>query len=285
MTNRTLILIAGAVVLLLLAAGGAWYFGLFGGTEEDSDLKLATLTPLQPVKNDVCSTFAPEGWQITDSSTNGTLFSLASADHRMLANFTVLAVKGAIAHGSATQPATPPGAFVQQLAAVLSNAPVRVIASGRKYGAFHVMAIESAGYGGYILYYVFPIPSDPAGYGVLVRMALGDKNSRASLATAGSVAAAILCKSVDVPQRLGKEIDGNASHGTGITAACHGGKCDDRDLAGSFNAELGTGWLHDSAGGNYNVDVEGGYTDSGPDGAGYYAMIDNSRTRMQPGLQ
>lgn len=285
MTTRTLILIAGAVVVLLLAAGGAWYFGLVGGSEEFADLKMAALTPLHPIKSDTCASVAPDGWQVSDSNENGTLVSMTSSDHSMIANFTVLAVKGAVAQGTATQPGTPPGLFVQQLVTLLSNAPVHVIASGRGYGAFHVMALESGRFGGYVLYHVFPLNEDKVGYGVLLRIALGDKNSRTSLATAGSVAAAIRCKAVAMPQSLGHDIDGNDSHGTGITAACHAGKCDDRDLAGNFNSELGTGWVHDSAGGNYNVDVAGGYSDSGPDGPGYYAMIDGSRTKLQPGLQ
>lgn len=272
--NRNIWLILGAAVLVLLVGAGAWY--VLG--DRGPEVKLAELTPLREIHSAACTTQVPDGWGIVDGNTNGTLLTLTSSDRAMVANYTVTAVTGPVAQ------TMPPGAFVQQLATVLTNAPVKIIAGGRDFGGYHVMAIESGRYGGYILFHAFALQSNNAGYGILMRLALGDKNSRTSLATAGSVVAAIRCKAVQMPQPLNAETNSADNHDTGTTAACRAGKCDDSDLAGSFNAQLGTGWVHDSKGRNYNVDVVGAYNDDGPDGPGYYATIDGSREILHPGL-
>ncbi len=274
-------LIAAAVVALLLAGGAYWYFA--GGANYDG-VTFARTDALLPVKAARCETFAPFGWTTEDANQNGTLFSLASQDRSMIASYAGIPVSGRIARGGDGQPGTPPGLFVRQLLQVLTNAPVKVIADGRDYGGFKVMALESGRYGGYALYHIFPLPKDPAGYGVLMRVALGNKDSRASLGTAGAVAAATRCTTISMPQRAGKDFDAAANHGTGITAGCAKGRCDDADLAGAFNAELGTGWAHDDAGHNYAIDV-GAWNDAGPDGPGYYAAIGGDKLKLQPGLQ
>ena len=55
--------------------------------------------------------------------------------------------------------------------------------------------------------------------------------------------------------------------------------------AGTYNAQLGTGWVHDSLGRNYNVDVTSDYDANGPDGPGYYGIVGGTREKLQPGLQ
>lgn len=279
--TRNILLIAAAVVLLLLAGGGFWYFK---NSAKYDDVKFARADALLPVKTARCETFAPFGWTVTDSNENGTLFTLASIDHGMIASYAGIRVSGRIAGGADGQSGTPPGLFVRQLLQVLTNAPIKVVADGRAYGGFQVMALESGRYGGYALYHIFPLRDDPAGYGVLMRVALGNKDSRVSLGTAGAVAAATLCKTFAMPQRAGKDFDAAANHGAGTTALCRKGQCDDRDLAGAFNAELGTGWAHDGAGHNYALDV-GDWNDAGPDGPGYYATIGDDRLKLEPGLQ
>ena len=69
------------------------------------------------------------------------------------------------------------------------------------------------------------------------------------------------------------------NHGAGST-----GRGSDGDIVGDYNAQLGTGWVHDSAGDNYNVDVAGDWSETGPEGPGFYKRNCNDVTKLEPGL-
>jgi glucan-binding YG repeat protein len=60
--------------------------------------------------------------------------------------------------------------------------------------------------------------------------------------------------------------------------------CDDRDFAGTYNAQLGTGWVHSESGRNYLRDPDTQKWENGPDGPGYYVHHDNgNQEKLQPG--
>ncbi len=120
---------------------------------------------------------------------------------------------------------------------------------------------------------------DPAGYGLIMRIAIGSARDPRSVGVAGAVAAATRCQSITHPSDGPVYHAPRDDHGTGRT-----GDGGDGDLAGTYNAQLGTGWVHDSAGNNYNVDVTTDYHATGPDGPGYYRQNGNDLIKLDPGL-
>lgn len=278
MKFRLWLIVAGVAVLAMAVV---WYFAGFAIPFTGGNAKLASLEPLSALNGDHCQTFAPDGWSITDANAKGTIFTTASLDHSMVAGYLSVVVSGAVARGANGQPPTPPRAFASQMAMVFTGAPIESTLDGPKFGADEVMTITSGAYGGYILYHAFAIRTDPDGYGLIMRIALGNKEDKKSIGTAGSAAAAVHCQVVSIPQA----VDIESSHGTGTTSRCRNGICDDTDLAGTFNAKFGTGWVHDSNGANYNVDVVDDFSEDGPDGPGYYGLVNGTQEKLQPGLQ
>jgi hypothetical protein len=270
--------ILAAVTAALVIIAAVWFFI---GNPFAPEAKIAEVEAINPLNQDHCHTLAPDGWLVQDSNAGGTIFTASSIDHTMVAGYVGLKVPGAVAQGGNGQPPSPPATFVKQMAQVFTGAPIESTLDAPKFGAYQVMTVTSGQYGGYILYHAFAVTTDPKGYGLIMRIALGPKDDKHAIAAAGSVAAATRCDAVAIPQK----VDLGLAHGTGTTGACREGHCDDVDLAGSYNAQFGIGWAHDSNGQNYNVDVMGDFSESGPDGPGYYAEIDGEPQRLEPGLQ
>jgi len=75
-----------------------------------------------------------------------------------------------------------------------------------------------------------------------------------------------------------------ADKATGTSTRCQSsGNCDDGDLAGTYNVQLGTGYVHSDSGQNFIVDPSTDYHQTGPDGPGYYVMVGNSLQKAEPG--
>ena len=238
--------------------------------------------PLTPVSAGQCQTSAPDGWTVAETNPNGTIFSLTSADQSMKAIYA----------GMGTAPIATPSQIVQQMIQTATGAPVNVLTDGESFGDYQVMTFSSGAYGGYALYYKadgipdYTLPAAAQSFVLITRIAMGANGDKHSLATAGSVAAAIRCQAVVIPKPIGGNTDRGSSHGAGTSARCSsGGSCDDSDLAGTYNAQLGTGWAHDSLGRNYNVDVTSDWNDNGPDGPGYYANVGGTQEKLQGGIE
>ncbi|MBV9044818.1 MAG: hypothetical protein JO294_06815, partial [Alphaproteobacteria bacterium] len=250
--------------------------------------------PLTPIAEGQCQTYAPSGWTVVETNPNGTFFRTASADQSMQAAYVGMGMHGDLnIPGLANFQTTPPNVMLQQVIGAISNAAVNVTADGETFGGYTVMRFTSGNYSGYALYYRasqmpdFTLPDGgQSAYILIARIAFGANGDNRSVATAGSVAAAIRCTAIVIPHPIGGDTDRSSSHGAGTSAKCSGGgSCDDSDLAGTYNAQLGTGWVHDSLGRNYNVDVTADYNDNGPDGPGYYASVGGTQEKLQPGLQ
>ena len=238
--------------------------------------------PLTPVSAGQCQTSAPDGWTVVETNPNGTIFSLTSADQSMKAVYI----------GMGTAPIATPSQMVQQMIGGATGAPVNVISDGGNFGDYQVMTFSSGAYGGYALYYKadgihdYTLPVAAQSFVLIARIAMGANGDKHSLATAGSVAAAIRCHAVVIPKPIGGDSDRSSGHGAGTSAKCSSGAgCDDSDLAGTYNVQLGTGWAHDSLGRNYNVDVTTDWRDNGPDGPGYYANVGGSPEKLQGGIE
>lgn len=257
-------------------SGGGLLSGLTSGGSGSGPV------PLTPIAAGQCQTFAPDGWTVTETNPAGTAFALVSADRSMMALYA----------GMGTAPLMTPSQLVQQIIGAETGAPVNVLSDGETFGDYQVMKFSSGAYSGYVLYYKADAIYDPTlppgaqSYILIARIAMGANGDNQSVATAGSVAAAIRCHAVVIPKPIGGGTDRSSSHGAGTSAKCAGGgECDDSDLAGTYNAQLGTGWAHDSLGRNYNVDVTSDWNDNGPDGPGYYASVGGTQEKLQGGIE
>jgi hypothetical protein len=248
--------------------------------------------PLSPVAAGQCATQAPAGWTMVETNPNGSIFRVASADQTQQAAYMAMGM-----HGDANLPSlniyvptTPPNVLLQQAIGGIAGGPVNVISDGQTFGGYTVMTFTSGAYSGYALYYRasqnpdYTLPdAGQSAYILVARIAFGVAGDNKSVATAGSVAAAIRCSAIVIPHPIGGDTDRHASHGAGTSAKCEGGgDCDDSDLAGTYNAQLGTGWVHNpNTGQNYNVSVTDDWVENGPAGSGFYAP---DGTKLDPGM-
>jgi hypothetical protein len=85
-----------------------------------------------------------------------------------------------------------------------------------------------------------------------------------------------------VPVKLRDSVP-NSGLPQGTSSSCQAGNCDDGDLAGTYNVQLGTGYVHSETGQNFLVDPASDYQSTGPDGPGYYRQVGNSYEKLIPG--
>jgi hypothetical protein len=234
--------------------------------------------PLQPLQSGQCRTFAPQGWRITDANRDGTVFSLASADGAMLASYAGAAVGTGQVQGFYGPQYRTPLIFAMYAVGVLTGEQAQQSAPAEQVGPYRAIRFStSGGRQGYVLLYTFRVP-DPGGYGVMMRIAVAPANDPGDVGVAGAVAAATRCTAQLHPPPGGGYHASREDHGAGSS----GGGSD--DVVGDYNAQLGTGWVHDDACNNYNVDVSSDWSDNGPDGGGFYKRNGNDVTKLKPGL-
>ncbi len=234
--------------------------------------------PLQQIAQGQCRTFAPAGWRVVDSNPQGTVFTLSSADGSMTASYAGTAVGGGQAAGYYGDQFRSPESFALYAIDGMTNEQAQAAGPEQAVGYYQVLNFATASHRGYALLYRFAVPADPSGYGVIMRIAIG--TDPRSVSVAGAVAAATRCSAVVMPSRGADYEPPSDEHDTGKAVGD-----DDSTLAGTYNAQLGTGWVHDGAGNNYNVDVADDYHETGPDGPGYYRQNGNDLIKLQPGLE
>lgn len=251
--------------------------GLFGGGVASN---ASEPIPLQPLGAGQCRTFAPAGWRVTDANRQGTAFTVASPDGNMTASYGAVGVNGGAAAGYYGEQFRTPENLALYTVSVLTNERAQAADPEQSFGYYQVLSFATARHRGYVLLYKFAIPADPAGYGLILRIAIGSASDSHSVAGAGSVAAATRCTStlVPPPADMPRPTADSETHDTGKSGD------DDVTMAGTYNAQLGTGWVHDSTGQNYNVDVTSDYHETGPDGPGFYKRNGNDLIKLTPGL-
>ena len=234
--------------------------------------------PLQPMQAGQCRTFAPEGWRIVDQNRDGTVFTLASPDGRMLASYAGAAIGSGQVAGYYGQQFRTPETFALYAAGVVTGEPARAAGPDEPVGPYKAIRFQTGSRQGYVLLYTFRVP-DPGGFGVVMRIAAAPAGDAHATGVAGAVATATRCTATVHPSEGPVWHAPRDDHGAGSTGQGSGG-----DIVGDYNAQLGTGWVHDDAGNNYNVDVAGDWSENGPDGPGFYKRNGNDVTKLQPGL-
>ncbi len=233
--------------------------------------------PLSPLSSGPCSTFAPEGWQVTDKNNEGTIFTTQSADKRQIAAYAGMAINGGSAAGAYGPQFRSPEAATLYIVSQMTGEDTQTDGAEEPVGSYQAMHFKSATHSGYVLIYRFSLPADPAGYGMILRVAVGNSDAK-SLGIAGSVMAATRCQSSlrPPPQGMAEYHARTDDHGAGSSD-----QGDDVTMAGTYNSQLGTGWVHDSTGRNYNVSVTDDWR-NGPEGEGFYGP---NGEKLQSGLQ
>jgi len=241
--------------------------------------RAANPTPVQPVRNQYCHALAPSGWNIVDQDDRGATFSVASPDRGLTATYGIVAINSGQVAGYYGPQYRTPAAFAQFLASTVAGEPVRP-AGFQPFNGLQVMNFAGSKRG-FVIYRVYPLPADPGGYILSARIAVGRSESDVSMA--GAVAASIECStSFKAPPGGYAQVHAKSAE-TGISKRCKAGDCGDSDLAGTYNAQLGTGYVHSASGTNYLVDVTSDYHATGPDGPGYYRQVGNSLEKLEPG--
>jgi hypothetical protein len=266
---------AGAQTMSAAPAGVASQAGggAAGGLTPTAGAGPTALTLLQAGN---CKTYAPQGWRITDQNASGTVFTTTSADGQLIGSYGGVIVNAAQAAGVYGPQFRSPDAFVLYAVSLLTNEQAQPAGAEQQVGGYTALPFSTSTHSGYALVYRFPGPG--GGYGVIMRIAIGSGVDAKSVGVAGAVAAATRCQAMVHPTASATYQPPTEEHGTGSTG-------DGDDMAGTYNAQLGTGWVHDSAGNNYNVDVAADYHETGPDGPGYYKINGNDIIKLEPGLE
>jgi len=267
----------GAMTIALVFATSA--FGAVGTLAQPE--KSAAPVALQRMQNQFCRALAPTGWNIVDQDDHGATFSLASPSHNIVAAYGVASINGGQVAGLYGPQYRTPALFAQYLASTIMGGQALTVTAIRPFNGMQVMNFAAGKGRGFAIYRVFPLPSDPEGYVISVRIAIGGGISDVS--TAGAVAASIDCKTAfKAPQGGYAEVHAKSAE-TGISQRCKSGDCNDADLAGTYNMQLGTGYVHSASGTNYLVNPSTDYRDTGPDGPGYYRQAGNTMEKLLPG--
>ena len=226
-----------------------------------------------------CRTFAPAGWRIVDQNRDGAVFTLSSGDGRMLASYAGVAIGGGQVAGYYGPQFRTPETFALYAVGVLTGEQAQATGPEQPVGPYRAIRFRTGSREGYVLLYTFRVP-DPHGYGVVMRIAAAPQGQAHATGVAGAVAAATRCAAILHPSTGPVWRAPRDSHGAGST-----GKGSNGDIVGDYNAQLGTGWVHDAAGNNYNVDVSADWSENGPEGPGFYKRNGNDVTKLEPGLE
>jgi hypothetical protein len=236
--------------------------------------------PVQPLGNRFCHALAPAGWAIIDSDDRGATFSVASPDRSLVAAYGVVAIDSGQAAGYYGPQYRTPADFAQFLASTVAGQPMQPMGT-RPFNGLQVINFVGGSRRGFVIYRIYPLAADPGGYIMSARIAMGASNR--DVPTAGAVAAAIDCTTrFKAPPEGYAQVHAKAAD-TGTSKRCKAGNCDDSDLAGTYNAQLGTGYVHSASGANYLVDVTSDYRATGPEGPGYYRQVGNSLEKLEAG--
>jgi hypothetical protein len=122
-----------------------------------------------------------------------------------------------------------------------------------------------------------------------MRLAIGSAiTSDRTLAVAGAVATSIRCAQQlrpPPPPPPSYWQGGDKPAATGASTKCQvwSPNCNDSDFAGSYNQQLGTGYVHSETCDNYIADPDKDKWENGPDGPGYYKKVGNNAIKLLPG--
>ena len=226
-----------------------------------------------------CSAYVPSDWSIS-SNPQASALDLQSGDGTMYAAWGVTAINRAMQQYYGPMYGDPETS-IRTLANMVvgkvfsDSGGVRFTSPPQPFlNYFTIRHIASARTQGVVFYHIYPGAS-PQFYTESVYLAVYDASlPRARQAIAPGVAVSIRCATQLIPSQAP---DVAKTGKKGPRPGCGG----EPNLRG-YNMQLGTQYAHTATGDNYLYDISD-YRNTGPDGPGYYKMLGNSVTKLEPG--
>jgi len=247
-------------------------------------LRASHFIPVGLLRGQYCHALAPAGWGIAEQVSYGRGMTLASADGRMRATYVIVGINSGAAliyvHPQGGDPVTQ----ALTLSSLTAGQRIQGI-SQRSFLGASLIDFRGMSEQGYVLFRTYPVPGQPYSYVLSTHIAVGP--TRHEEAIAGAVASSINCVAqFHAPEGGYAQVQPKSeSQATGTSSSCKRGNCDDGDLAGTYNVQLGTGYVHSETGQNFLVDPSTDYHATGPDGPGYYRQVGNSYEKLTPGWE
>lgn len=275
----------------------------------------AGMIAVKKLSNEYCQALAPDGWSINDSDRYGTVFGLASPDGVMKASYGSLGISTAMQNGPAMVEAmrqlvcseglpsckdfsqlTPEQMGVQYQNATSTVEDVVNVGMGgnvhfdaapqpQRFG-YQLLNFSGNGFRGFVLYRAY---SSSAGMAIIMRSAVGSANpSDRTVSIAGAVATSIACRQQlrpppPPPPSTYQQGEKPAETATSTKCQVWSPNCNDADFAGSYNAQLGIGYVHSESCQNFMASPDSDKWETGPDGPGYYRKIGGNMVKLLPG--
>jgi hypothetical protein len=226
-----------------------------------------------------CSAYAPSDWSV-GSNPQASGLDLQSSDGTMYAGWGVTAINRAMQRIYGPMYGDPETS-IRTLAGMIVGktfsdpSGVQFTSAAEPFLNYFMMRhIASARTQGVVFYHIYPGAS-PQFYTESVYFAITDASvPRARQGIAPGVAVSIRCATQLIPSRAP---DTARTGKRGPRPGCGG----EPNLRG-YNQQLGTQYAHSAAGDNFLYDIAD-YRNTGPDGPGYYKMLGNSLTKLEPG--
>ena len=242
-------------------------------------------TPVGLLRGQYCHALAPAGWGIAEQVSYGRGMTLASADGRMRASYAIVGLNSGAGLIYVRPQGGDPVTQALTLSSLVAGQRIQGV-SRRSFLGASLIDFRGMSERGYVLFRTSPVPGQPYSYVLSTHIAVGPTQREEAIA--GAVASTIICTAQFHPPEGGyaQVQPRTQSQATGTSSRCKQGNCDDGDLAGTYNVQLGTGYVHsDTTGQNYLVDPSTDYHETGPEGPGYYRQAGNSYEKLTPGWQ
>ena len=230
-----------------------------------------------------CSAYAPADWSVS-SNPQASALDLQSGDGTMYAGWGVTAINRAMQQyygpmygDPETSVRTLAGMIVGKLFNDAGGA--HFTSAGEPFlNFFTLRRFASARTQGVVFYHIYPGAS-PQFYTESVYFAIADASVPAARKlVAPGVAVSIRCSTQLVPPPPPSNTSSTARRGAKPRPGCGG----DPNLR-SYNMQLGTQYAHSPTTGDNFLFDRSDWRDTGPGGAGYYKMLGNSLTKLEPG--
>jgi hypothetical protein len=236
--------------------------------------------PVAPIQGQFCHALAPAGWAIVDQDDRGSTVTLASGNGQAKAAYGIMGVASAFVQGYYGPQYRTPATLAWFLASYVAGQQLQA-SQPQNFMGMQVINLQGTSVVGFSIFRVYPLTGDPGGYILSFHTALA--TSRQMEGIAGAVAATTTCTTIMKPPSGGYAQVEPGQNDVGTSSQCKAGNCDESDLAGTYNVQLGTGYVHSETGQNYLVDPSTDYHDTGPDGPGYYRQNGNFLEKLTPG--
>jgi hypothetical protein len=273
--------IASLALVFLAASAFAWaqsgYNGnpARNGSARGQALPISEAQRAQMVRQGPCRAAVPAGWQLTPGQYGQT--ADVFGPNGAYAGWGIVAVNPAMRqyYGEFYGP---PDAHTVALLSQMLKARAQFTSTKNIGGFFTAHEFRAGNKAGIVLYHVYPAAMGQ--YIISEYFAWAPQGNAAMLSLAEAVMTSLQCTSSVRPPPAS-------------TFTPHSGVPDRKKSSGSteeddlkdYNSILGTQWAHDSTGTLYYLDAAKQWSETGPDGPGYYAGTGVNRHKLTPGVE